>query len=385
MNLVQKKAYPYMSITTPLQRLLEPRMLEKCHEWKSREAPEGLLTDVFDRKIWKDFLNADNEPFLSAENTFGLMLNIDWFQPYKHTQYSVGVIYLIVMNLPRSERFRRENLIVVGIIPGPNEPSLTVNSFLDQMVVELNELWKGVNIKLSGVDTMIRGALLCTGCDIPAGKKVCGFKGFGTPRGCSRCSKEFSGSGFVRNYGEFNRSEWPCRSNQEHRRQVEELKKARTYKERDDIESKYGIRFSSLLKLPYYDAIRMSSIVDPLHNLYLGTAKHILKDIWIAKEMIRSTEFQCIQDRTDETFCPLDIGRIPSSSFSGFTGQQWENWVELFSLISLQGILTDDLECWRHFVLASRIISKTAIIVNEVALADALLLVLLKKCKTLWY
>ena len=38
--------------------------------------------------------------------------------------------------------------------------------------------------------------------------------------------------------------------------------------------------------LPYYDAIRMSTIVDPLHNLYIGTAKHVLKDVWVDRKFL---------------------------------------------------------------------------------------------------
>lgn len=44
------------------------------------------------------------------------------------------------------------------------------------------------------------------------------------------------------------------------------------------MESKYGCRYSILLDLPYFDPISMT-IIDPMHNLYSGTAKHILKDI----------------------------------------------------------------------------------------------------------
>ena len=30
--------------------------------------------------------------FLSAPNNYGLILNVDWFQPFEHITYSVGVI-----------------------------------------------------------------------------------------------------------------------------------------------------------------------------------------------------------------------------------------------------------------------------------------------------
>ena len=40
------------------------------------------------------------------------------------------------MNLPRAERFKRENIIVVGILPGLGEPS-SLNLFLVPVVSEL--------------------------------------------------------------------------------------------------------------------------------------------------------------------------------------------------------------------------------------------------------
>ena len=47
-------------------------------------------------------------------------------------------------------------------------------------------------MKLSNREKIVHAALLCTGCDIPAGK-VCVFKGFGVSRGCNRCFKKFEG------------------------------------------------------------------------------------------------------------------------------------------------------------------------------------------------
>ena len=56
------------------------------------------------------------------------------------------VLYtLVVMNLPCAHRYKRQNVIVVGVIPGPSEPPLTVNSYLSPLVKELLQLWKGVH------------------------------------------------------------------------------------------------------------------------------------------------------------------------------------------------------------------------------------------------
>ena len=66
----------------------------------------------------------DGKPFLSSEDIvgIGLVLNVDWFQSFKHTTYLVGAVYLTIMNLPRAVRFKRKNVILVGILPGPSEP-----------------------------------------------------------------------------------------------------------------------------------------------------------------------------------------------------------------------------------------------------------------------
>ena len=73
------------------------------------------------------------------------MLNIDWFQPYDHFTYSLGVVYLVIINLPHAQRYKRQNVILVGVIPGPSQPPLSINSYLSPLVKELLQLWNRVN------------------------------------------------------------------------------------------------------------------------------------------------------------------------------------------------------------------------------------------------
>ena len=104
------------------------------------------MSDVIHGSVWRNFKGPDGSRFTSHRQNLTLMVNVDWFQPFKHSPYSVGVIYLAVMNLPQAERFKRRNIIVVGILPGPGEPS-SLNPFLVPVVTELKELWKtGVEV-----------------------------------------------------------------------------------------------------------------------------------------------------------------------------------------------------------------------------------------------
>ena len=237
----------------------EANFIASCEHWHSRTSTPGILEDVYDGKLWQEFLHYNGRPFLAAPYHFGLLLNIDWFQPYKHTTSSVGVIYLTVLNLPRSVRYKRENVIIVGIIPGPNEPSHNINSYLQPLVDELLDFWNGVKMLSSNsTQKTVRCLLLGVSCDLPAGRKVCGFLGHSAKFGCSKCLKEFPGSVGSMDYSGFDRENWGSRTNSSHRQHVEEIRKCTTKSDQARCESLHGCRYSELLRLPYFDAPRMT-------------------------------------------------------------------------------------------------------------------------------
>lgn len=80
--------------------------------------------------------------FFSQPHSYGLILNIDWFEPFEHSIYAVGVVFVALLNLPRDIQYNHENIIICGLIPGPKEPSLNVNSFLEPLVDDLLKLWR---------------------------------------------------------------------------------------------------------------------------------------------------------------------------------------------------------------------------------------------------
>ena len=81
-----------------------------------------------------------------------------------------------------------------------------------------------------------------------------------------------------------------------------------------------GCRFSVLTQLPYFDPIRML-IIDPMHNLFLGTAKRMI-NIWIDNNMISKEHFNNIQLYVNNTHVPSDIGRILHKIETGFHPSQ---------------------------------------------------------------
>lgn len=117
-----------------LQRLLaRPGLWNKCQEWRNQVSSANVKTDIYQGNVWRELSSTG---FLSNSNSLAFMLNVDWFRPHKHSPGSVGVVYLVLLNLPRHERYRLENIIVTGILPGPSEPKLTANTFLEPLVRE---------------------------------------------------------------------------------------------------------------------------------------------------------------------------------------------------------------------------------------------------------
>ena len=103
-----RKYYCYKPIIDSLRSLVKRKgFLNACELWRLRSVPQNTLCDIYDGQVWKDFQFVSGTPFLAAPHNLGLMLNIDWFTPFKHSPYSVGAIYMVITNLPRSERFKK--------------------------------------------------------------------------------------------------------------------------------------------------------------------------------------------------------------------------------------------------------------------------------------
>ena len=262
------KVYCFKSIKETLECMVKRSgFLDLCEVWRKRSIPDGYLGDIYEGKVWKEFMSINGRDFLSEPNNFCFMLNIDWFQPFKHTQYSLGVIYLVLLNLPRSVRFKWENIFVVGIIPGPSEPQHDINSYLAPLVDDLLELWeRGMSVTVAGMLVTIHAVLLCVACDIPASRKTCGFLSHSASKGCSKCLKVFPYDVVMRRLNFSGFDACPTRTHAQHVASAMQTLKAKSQTERDAMESSTGSRYSELMRLPYFDCVRFTIIENPTAN-----------------------------------------------------------------------------------------------------------------------
>ncbi len=214
-------------------------------------------------------------------------------------------------------------------------------------------------------------------------------------RNNSKCNKLFPGTV---GYSGFNRTLWTPRTNSGHRSSVNNIRQCLNKTRRNRAESecgckcKCGCRYSVLLELEYFDPVRMV-VIDPMHNLFLGSAKHIMKDLWLD-----GTSDILTKSRNAKT-----CGRLPCSTWL------WKNsWKARIQFLWIHCQSVQKLGCtvfypcnvrpsWYnslrmlaslctgfHYVLACRILCRFALTTRDIQLADALLLCFCTKVEQLF-
>ncbi|KAG0975909.1 hypothetical protein G6F57_010776 [Rhizopus arrhizus] len=221
------------------------------------------MYDIYDGQFWNEFKDRDGNLFTSQARSLLFTLNVDWFQSSKRTVYSVGAVYLTINNLPRSIRYKKENIILVCVIPGPKEPKDTqINNYLQVLVKDLKELYYGdfftCTAESPNAPVQVRAALFLIACDIPASRKVSGFTSFNATVPCNKCSTAFPARHNTNlqrdfSFGLEDLDAWSLRTNIENRRYARNWKEASTKKQRVELEQKFGTRFSALHDLEYLD------------------------------------------------------------------------------------------------------------------------------------
>ena len=94
-------------------------------------------------------------------------------------------------NLPHEERFKTNNILILGIILGPNEPSKhQINHYLAPIVNELLEFFSGLELPVTfkyNKGRKIYVALILSANDVPAARKICSHASHAVK--CHRCPK----------------------------------------------------------------------------------------------------------------------------------------------------------------------------------------------------
>ncbi len=284
------RPFSYHPVKAYIARLLKRAGVEDYLEnsfKRANGARDGEWHDIMEAPAVQEFRGPDGKTRFSIQVNGELhlvfSLFVDWFNPHGNKSagksHSVGGIYLACLNLPPHLRFRPEYIYLAGVIPGPKEPSLTaLNHFLRPLVDELLQFWHaGVFVRPTAkrpAGRPVRIAVIPLVCDLPALRKVAGFHGHSAVNFCSFCPLP------LQQILNTDRSTWPKGHTwSEHLRYAMEWRDASTEDERDALVKKYGVRWSELLRLEYWDPTKYA-LVDTMHNMFLGELRSHCMDVF---------------------------------------------------------------------------------------------------------
>lgn len=191
--------------------------------------------------------------------------------------------------------------------------------------------------------------------------------------GCNKCYIRFGGRFAEKgDYSGFNIMSWELRSHSKHMQHIKEIKQSKNITQQRAVEKKYGVRYTPLLELVYYDAVRLN-VIDPMHNLFLGIAKTMWK-VWTNQNIIGHIQASQInmklqELKTSHGMCPILQGI--SANWGVWTAYEWKAWTLSCSLYCLKDILTtDQMQCWQKFVKACHLVCKPYLRLSDVHIAQ---------------
>ncbi|KAK1609101.1 hypothetical protein QYE76_032774 [Lolium multiflorum] len=191
---IPEKVLRHFPLIPRLQRMFLSKEQSKEVQWHKlkRQDVENDLSHPADGDAWKDFDNIHKDFAADARN-IRLGLATDGFNPYGNmsNSYSMWPVFVVPYNLPPWACMDQSNFMLALLIPGPSSPGKDFDVFMEPLMEELQELWKGVkSYDANSPDKFdLRAAILWCIHDYPAlhtlsGRATAGYQA------CVRCDKE---------------------------------------------------------------------------------------------------------------------------------------------------------------------------------------------------
>ena len=91
-----KLLFPLLNLKIQINSLYQqPEFKQQLQKWTNWHVDNGMLADIYDGEIWKNFSDISNIPYFTleiADSYLGIMINLDWFQPFELSVYSCKTI-----------------------------------------------------------------------------------------------------------------------------------------------------------------------------------------------------------------------------------------------------------------------------------------------------
>lgn len=169
-----------LSITSQLRSII----MNSKFSFITQQRKSDILIDITDGDRYKQIQEQETGRFLT------LTLNVDGVQIAKSSNKSLWMFTLVLNELPRTERFKQQNLMVAAVASCDRKPShLQMQIILKTLIYQLKHLENGILIEFDKhYKEIYRIYLISSCCDKPA---QCLVQNVGEPIGafgCGRCT-----------------------------------------------------------------------------------------------------------------------------------------------------------------------------------------------------
>lgn len=278
-----KQTYIHQTLKRWLGRLLSRPGIEDILDQYPVEASQlrdgKFMSDIWSSPAIQELKGPDGKPFLEGPNGEARLLfgfATDGFNPFynktaKQVVTTTG-FWLILYNFPPHQRFLFENMCYLGSAAGPNGPTVgRMIPFMELTVNELLEFWSpGVFFTRTYKYRSGRASkamLIPLTADMLAARDAAGLTSATSTYFCVGCHLDMA------HIEEFDASKWPQRSCSEHTKHANAWRDAPTEQQREKLVKQFGIRFTPLQRLIYWNIVRYI-LIEPMHALDLNLSQH---------------------------------------------------------------------------------------------------------------
>ena len=369
----------YIPLIPRLIAYLESPTVAQAMQYRSQhQYVPGLFRDIFDGFNYQALRGAPvtvhGQPVDPPTNYFmdprdiALGLSTDGYGIFTRGQATAWPLVMFNYNLPPEARFHSDNLLALGVIPGPNKPA-DMDSFLIPLAEELFQLAAGVKTydALSGSHFNLRAFLLVIFGDFPAISmlmKMKGVNGISPCRSCKITAAQIPGdknrtyyvpphvdlTGLGRSHGEL-------------MAQAELVDKASTQVEAEALSREFGVKGRSILSeidsvcfpqsFPFdFMHVAWENVMKTLVTLWTGDYKNLGEGD--RKYRIDKTAWKEVGARgaAASSTIPSAFGpRIPNVSEKGsyMSADMWSFWTRYLAPVLLRDSFKDP-ECYEHLI-----------------------------------
>ncbi|XP_063403282.1 uncharacterized protein LOC134712602 [Mytilus trossulus] len=320
--------------------------------------PDNNYRDIYDGSNYK---NVFQKGFLKNPNSISFSMNTDGVQIFKSSSMSMWPVFMIINELPPSERKLKENIVYYGLWIGAKKPLMW--SYLKPLHEELCKLEDGVElVDNCGSNFTLMGTLLNCVCDLPARCLVSNSMQFNGKYGCWFCLQP--GETYTTNKGGHvhifpyceNEPKGPLRTVENLQDDVNQVVgKIQTNEKNFIVRGIKGPFWFMFLK--HFNVIH-GFVIDYMHGVCAGVMKMLLT-LWFDKQH-KTENFSMfihkgsVNTRLSSIHPNLHITRPPRSldDLSHWKSAEYRNFLFLWSLPVLHDILPN--EYYLHFSLLVR-------------------------------